>query len=240
MNRRRTRSGYIADYIRGFWSTPEPNLVRLKMLHPQRGMKQWQTVALKREIRLRLMDYYGYTIDHLGQMIKIQSRPKPRIRYKLRLRRTYVVHTLPSGQKYAEMIYVLASLLVCLFLSSAVEAANAGASGTWTDFRVANGNWFQHQSSAWQRPVVFATPSPWESKSSPIRFLPRLKTIDETVGCRMYTRHLEKQAEYNALVDGPRVVARDWRKFWLWLSAIGTGALALGSTLLYGAWRSVK
>lgn len=241
MKRYRRRSGRIADYITGFWSLLEINMVRHKMLNPQRSMGYWQTDQLKREIRLRLMDQYGYQQDHMGCWIKPRVS-KPRVRYKLTLRRWPVVHTLPSGRKYEMFQYVYMLLLVsCFFLSSTPAGANdASSTSPRTDFRVADGRWFLHLSSAWTRPVVFATPSPWENKSPPIRFLSRPKTYDEIAGCRMYMRHLEKQAEYKGLVDEPKPVSSDWRKFWAWLTAIGTIGLGTVSAISYGQWRSFR
>jgi len=58
--------------------------------------------------------------------------------------------------------------------------------------------------------------------------------------CQMQLQQLQKENEYNALVDGPRATPYDWRKFWAWLTAIGTIALASVSAISYGRWRSMK
>jgi len=242
----RTRSSRIADFITGLWSTPKPDLVRHKMLFPRRGMRKWQTHELKREIRLRLMDYYGYTLDHMGRMIKQNIHPKPRIRYRLSLQRRPVVHTLPNGRKYEMFEYVYILLLVsCFFLSSAsAEATNAGGTSIVTDFYNPRTHLRLPVGSIPYVPRAIKSPSVFTIGASPVPHRnvvwPKLPSEWDWFVCKTQLAQLENENKYNSLVNGPRPVPHDWRKFWAWLAAIGTGALALGSALLYGHWRSLK
>lgn len=239
MKRHRTRSGRIADFIRGFWEDPEINMVQHKMLFPRRSMGYWQIDELKREICLRLMDQYGYQQDHTGRWIKPKV-PKPRIRYKLRPRYMW------DGTKYIGVYQcIIIGVLSLFFLSSyPAEATNAGGTSIVTDLYIPRTNFHLPRGSVPYVPRAIKAPSVFVIGAPGIRYpnanWPKLPREKDWMICQMQLQAFENEKKYDAMINGPRPVPHDWRKFWLWLSAIGTGAIALGSALLYGHWRSLK
>ena len=136
---------------------------------------------------------------------------------------------------------VLSSLV---FLSSSAEATNPSSTNIISSVPNASNRLGLPQRSLPYVPIHIKAPSPFIIGTTPIKypnaFWPKLPTEMEWLICRMQLQQFQKENEYNALVDGPRVVARDWRKFWAWLIAIGTIALASVSAISYGKWRSMK
>lgn len=236
-NRKTKRSGRIHDFIDGFWlgilGDPKPlDLVQIKMKHPQRKLRRWQIVELRRKIRLSLMDNYGYSIGSNGKMVK----PKPRIRHRLKRYRLW-------DWKAKTFIGVYQCLIVLFFLSFGPVGATtyASSSGTWNDIRYADGNWLHPDRAAWVRPEVANKYSTFEVRHPPIRFIIRSKRqfANEFV-YNSYLRMLETPIAENAVLNQTKPEARNWRKFVLTLSVFGTILFLIGFFLLHGHWRSTR
>jgi len=143
------------------------------------------------------------------------------------------------------MYRICLALTGLFFLSSCpAEATNAGGNIVVTDFynprthlRLPIGS-LPYVPRAIKAPSVFLIGAP--SIRYPNAGWPKLPNEKDWMMCQLQLQSIENEKKHDALVNGPRPVPHDWRKFWLWLTALGTGAIALGSTLLYGQWRSLK
>jgi len=136
--------------------------------------------------------------------------------------------------------------LIGLFFLSSVPAEANHASGYSVIVSVpsASNRLGLPQRSLPYVPIHIKAPSAFIVGAAPIKypqaFWPKLPREKDWIMCQMQLQQLQKENEYNALVDGPRATPYDWRKFWAWLTAIGTIALASVSAISYGRWRSMK
>lgn len=216
------------------------NRVREKMLHPQRTMCGAAVWDLKAEIRKRLKDRYGYR-EGFGRLYK----PKPRVRYKLTLRRWPVVYTLRPGVRY-EMFEYVYMLLLCsvFFLSSTPVEANGGSISQVVhavpDLRTGVRGPVH---SRWAVPQAIKTPSPFVTGTPAFKYrvdFPRVPSETSILIAKAYLRLIDEQIKYEALVRAPRRPGKDWRKFWLSLGAIGGAALLAFFALVRGYLKSVR
>jgi len=174
---------------------------------------------------------------------KMQYPPpkvKPRIRYKLKPSYCW------DGKRFIGVWQCLMITVTSLFfLSSAPAEANHASSNSVIISVPGAGNRLGlSQRSLPYVPIHIKAPSAFIVGAPPIKypqaFWPKLPREKDWLMCQMQLKQFQRENEYNALVDGPRATPYDWRKFWAWLTAIGTIALASVSAISYGRWRSMK